>query len=116
MLEQENYLAAKEIKTQQQTLEKKFWEGIEKLKQHGNMSQQDPKKVSMNRFSVAPSSKKKKYPEDSRLYDAARSGRSQEVMKLIEEDKLNVNSIEFHSGNSALHGGERRFMLTFHSY
>lgn len=38
-----------------------------------------------------------------RLYDAARSARLQEVKKLLEQDNVDINSIDFNSGNTALH-------------
>jgi ankyrin repeat protein len=41
--------------------------------------------------------------QDSRLYDAARSGRMSELKKLMEEHNLDINCIDFNTGNTALH-------------
>ncbi|PRP86694.1 hypothetical protein PROFUN_02843 [Planoprotostelium fungivorum] len=43
------------------------------------------------------------YPEDKRLFDAARSNRMNEVIALIQAE-VNINSLDFQTGNSALHG------------
>jgi len=52
---------------------------------------------------LKPKKKEKvQYPQDSRLHDAARAGRVQEVSKLL-QDGVNVNSLDFLSGSSALH-------------
>jgi hypothetical protein len=46
----------------------------------------------------------KTYPENSCLYNAAKSGRFSELKRYIEEDKIDINSIDFQSGGTALHG------------
>jgi hypothetical protein len=59
----------------------------------------DPKSVT---GTVREKKQKKQYPQDSRLYSAARAGREEEVKQLLNE--LDVNAIDFNSGNTALHG------------
>jgi ankyrin repeat protein len=43
------------------------------------------------------------FPQDHRLYSAAIAGRFSELKKLIEVDKVDVNSIDFNTGRTALH-------------
>eukprot|EP01119_Soliformovum_irregulare_P001017 TRINITY_DN10760_c0_g1_i3.p1 TRINITY_DN10760_c0_g1~~TRINITY_DN10760_c0_g1_i3.p1 ORF type:complete len:454 (-),score=144.75 TRINITY_DN10760_c0_g1_i3:223-1584(-) len=57
----------------------------------------------MGSVRVKDSKKKVTYPEDPRLYEAARSGRFKEVKSLIESEDVNVNALDFQTGNSALH-------------
>eukprot|EP01114_Cavostelium_apophysatum_P012621 TRINITY_DN2871_c0_g1_i2.p1 TRINITY_DN2871_c0_g1~~TRINITY_DN2871_c0_g1_i2.p1 ORF type:complete len:298 (-),score=92.29 TRINITY_DN2871_c0_g1_i2:42-935(-) len=44
------------------------------------------------------------YTQDSKLYDLARTGRSEEIRKAVEEDKMDVNSVDFQTGNTPLFG------------
>ena len=60
----------------------------------------DPKTVVTG--TVREKKAKKQYPQDSRLYSSARAGREEEVRQLITE--LDVNAIDFNTGNTALHG------------
>lgn len=46
--------------------------------------------------------KQSNYPQDSRMYDAARSGRMRDIKETLAEG-VPINAVDFNTGNTALH-------------
>jgi len=102
-IQQEDYENAQYFKAQIEQLEKNFQNDVQQLASKLKPAQPVESRPRTATVDKGGTIRKKQYPQDSKLYDISRSGRLQDVKKAIEEDKLDINSIDFNTGNTALH-------------
>jgi len=102
-IEQEDFSLAQQCKIEIGTLQKELDKVQRLLELFSSSTSTAVSQVLPNTIMTSPTTQRKKLPANSELVQAASSGRLPRMKELIENQRVDINSIDFNTGDTALH-------------